>query len=112
MLLLRHDPVDFDPHAGCGNGIHGVPKDAIDATGPLFWLQIWPEWNPSLPRTQELKDFYGNIGYALETAGSAEETEGGDLLEEKLDSAVGDSFGSWYSDEEEIWIFRSCARKV
>ncbi|KLO15349.1 hypothetical protein SCHPADRAFT_270537 [Schizopora paradoxa] len=99
--FLRHDPVDFDAQVGGGIGIHGrFPEDAIDATGPFFWLEIYPTWNPSLPRTKDLTDFYCNINFALSRAGGTGGTDGSFLDESLYDSASYYS-GSQDSDEED-----------
>ncbi len=40
VLALRYDPCDVIPHPS--RAING----ALDPTGPLFWLQLWPEKDP------------------------------------------------------------------
>jgi len=40
VLALRHDPSDFSPP------LPRAHKGAMDPTGPVFWLRLWPEKDP------------------------------------------------------------------
>ncbi len=42
VLVLRQSPSDMFPPYPL------VPKGAIDPTGLLFWLKLWPEWDSGL----------------------------------------------------------------
>ncbi len=47
VLVLRHDPADLHPYGKTDDCT--APKSAMDPTGPVFWLNLWPNIDPSLP---------------------------------------------------------------
>ncbi len=55
VLVLRHDPVNLFPTS--------VPEGAMDPTGPLFWLESWPNKDPSLPNNPYLTEIEDELDW-------------------------------------------------
>lgn len=58
-LVLKHNPSDGLPP------YPNIPRGAMDQTGPLYWLQVWPTSDPELledleSRRGKHKDWYHN----------------------------------------------------
>lgn len=69
VLVLRHDPVDSKPTA--------VPDGAMDPTGPVFWLNYWPERDPSLPDDPSFMELDRRLKFAFKGGvGSGREVRG------------------------------------
>lgn len=51
VLCLRFDPSDIQEHYPTSS----APNDAMDPTGPLHWLQFWPNKDPEFPNLNELE---------------------------------------------------------
>ncbi|KLO18486.1 hypothetical protein SCHPADRAFT_936160 [Schizopora paradoxa] len=61
VLCLRHDPSDVRAP------FPSIPKDAMDATGPLHWLAFWPEKDPEISRDLSIQHKFDRLDAVLAT---------------------------------------------
>ncbi|KLO07531.1 hypothetical protein SCHPADRAFT_1001605 [Schizopora paradoxa] len=63
VLVLRYDPVDFEPEKNSKRGIGVAPEGAMDPTGPVFWINLWPRSDASFPISNFVEDlrYLGSI---------------------------------------------------